>query len=288
MRATPRSTAATVREQLNELRRTVLAGFDSQGDRLLADVRAVLREPHPPAGAPALAVRRTWLPWVLTAALAGACAAFAIFSGQQGSRLSQAQEELAQLKAVSAAAVPRSERHPHPRQRRRPRATRSSGNGTADAAPAPRVSLRPIIQTVPYGVEPFSGSRLDTIRQLFDRLTAQGFQGNVDIRTYAGRFCLVGNATDGYSLAPDDLPYAKCDMVAGARDDPAAGAVRIPIVMADLMGALRASSHDLVRVQVASGDGGTIAAYPAVSDTLLAGEWNRAAGANNRIEIRVR
>lgn len=32
-----------LREQLNELRRTVLAGFDSQGDRLLADMRTVLQ-----------------------------------------------------------------------------------------------------------------------------------------------------------------------------------------------------------------------------------------------------
>ena len=89
---------------------------------------------------------------------------------------------------------------------------------------------------MPYGVEPFSGTRLDAMRQLFDRLTAQGFQGNVDIRTYGGRFCLVGNASDGYSLAPDDLLYSRCDLVSGGRDDPSAGPVRIPVAMADLMG----------------------------------------------------
>jgi hypothetical protein len=32
----------------------------------------------------------------------------------------------------------------------------------------------------------------------------------------------------------------------------------------------------------------TIAQYPAVSPELTAGEWNRAGGANNRVEIRVR
>ncbi len=37
----------------------------------------------------------------------------------------------------------------------------------------------------------------------------------VDIRTYGGRFCLVGDPSDGYSLAPDDLPYARCDLVSG-------------------------------------------------------------------------
>ncbi len=77
-------------------------------------------------------------------------------------------------------------------------------------------------------------------------------------------------------------------MVSGAHDDAAASGMRIPVVMADLMSTVRASSHDLIHVQVSGGDGSTPVAYPAVSDTLTAGEWNRAAGANNRIEIRIR
>ena len=113
---------------------------------------------------------------------------------------------------------------------------------SADPTPAVRASLKPIIQTVPYGVEPFSGSRLDTLRQLFDRLAAQGFQGNVDIRTYSGRFCLVGNASDGYSLAPEDLLYSRCDVVSGSHDDPTASGVRIPVALADLVGSMRAST----------------------------------------------
>ena len=100
-------------------------------------------------------------------------------------------------------AAPDASPHRRPPRRRRRQAIAPL------ALPMPRrpcaVRLRPIIQPVPFGVEPFSGSRLDGMRQLFDRLAAQGFQGNVDIRTYSGRFCLVGNASEGYSLAPDDL-----------------------------------------------------------------------------------
>jgi hypothetical protein len=163
----------------------------------------------------------------------------------------------------------------------------AAGSGPADAPTAARAPFKPIIQAVPYGVEPFSGGRLDAMRQLFDRLTTQGFQGNIDIRTYSGRFCLVGNATDGFSLAPDDLPYAKCDLVSGTHDDSAASGVRIPVVMADLMSTVRAGSHDQIHVQVSGGYGSPVP-YPAVSDMLTAGEWNHAAGANNRIEIRLR
>ena len=54
-----------------------------------------------------------------------------------------------------------------------------------------------------------------------------------------------------------------------------------------LVGSVRASTHDQVRVQIAGGDGSSAASYPPPSDTLTAGEWNRAAAANNRIEIRL-
>ncbi|HEY6458353.1 MAG TPA: response regulator [Steroidobacteraceae bacterium] len=279
----PALPAAALREQLLDLRRTVLAGFDSQGDRLLADVRAVLHESHPPAvGPPPPAAPRTGLPWLLAAAALGACAVLALLLWQQAGHISSLESELAQLRAaalVSPAA---------PEPPAAPVDAPVAGGIPADAAPPARVTFKPIIQSVPYGVEPFSGTRLDAMRQLFDRLTSQGFQGNIDIRTYSGRFCLVGNATEGFSLAPDDLPYSKCDQVSGTHDDAAASSMRIPVVMADLMSTVRAGSHDLIHVQVSGGDGSAPVAYPVVSDTLTAGEWNRAAGANNRIEIRLR
>jgi CheY-like chemotaxis protein len=279
---------AGLREQLNELRRTVLAGFDSQGDRLLADMRTVLQEPPPRTTSPSGSAQPPWLPWAFAAMLAGACVALAVLYWEQGARLARVEQEFAQLKAAAPALSAPADASPAPTASLPSPGDAAAANLAADAAPAVRASLKPIIQTVPYGVEPFSGSRLDALRQLFDRLTTQGFQGNVDIRTFGGRFCLVGNATEGYSLAPDDLLYARCDTVAGVHDEAGAGVLRIPVVMADLMGTLRANSHDQIHVQVSGGDGSNLAAYPAVSDTLTAGEWNRAAGANNRIEIRVR
>ncbi len=204
-----------------------------------------------------------------------------ILYSHQDSRLTTLEAQLADLKAaavtVTGIATPSA-----------PASDTPAAAPVPDFTAPPRLSVRPIIQAVPYGAEPFSGPRLDAIRQLFDRLTAQGFQGSVDIKTYTGRFCLVGNATDGYSLAPDDLPYARCDLVSGAPNDQPGSAVRIPVVLADLMGALRASSHDQIHVQVSGGDGAASVGYPPVTDMLTAGDWNRAAGANSRIEIHVR
>jgi CheY-like chemotaxis protein len=274
--------AAALREQLIDLRRTVLAGFDAQGDRLLADIRAVLHESPAPLAGPPSTNPRPGRPWLLAAAALGACLVLLLLWWHEAARTATLEAELAQLRTADAAGpVAAAPAAP-------PADAPVTASGAADLPPPARVTARPIIQTVPYGVEPFSGGRLDAIRQLFDRLTAQGFQGNVDIRTYSGRFCLVGNATDGYSLAPDDLPYAKCDLVSGTHDDQPAGTVRVPVVMADLMSTLRSASHDLIHVQVSGGDGAPPVAYPAISDTLTAGDWNRAAGANNRIETRLR
>jgi CheY-like chemotaxis protein len=280
-----------LREQLTDLRRTVLSGFDAQGDRLLADMRGVLHELHPPPAA-ALPARRPWPPWVPAAALAAAFAVLVGFLWHQSSELSDVEEQLAALQASSPLATAIA---PEPAAAADSSAaatvtadTAAPGAAASDPPAVPRVSLRPIIQQVPYGVEPFSGSRLDSLRQLFDRLSAQGFQGTVDIRTYSGRFCLVGNANDGYSLAPDDLLYSRCDLVSGAHDDPTASAVRIPVALADLIGSVRTSTHDQIRPQITGGEGSSAAGYPAVSDMLTAGEWNRAAAANNRVEIRLR
>jgi hypothetical protein len=213
----------------------------------------------------------------------------ALLIWQQATRVAALESQVAQLQAAALVSPPAAVPPATPADAPVAAPDASAlGSAPADAAPAARATFKPIIQSVPYGVEPFSGARLDAMRQLFDRLTIQGFQGNVDIRTSSGRFCLVGNATDGLSLAPDDLPYAKCDQVSGTHDDAAPSGMRIPVVMADLMGSVRAASHDLIHVQVSGADGSPPVAYPVVSDTLTAGEWNRAAGANNRIEIRIR
>jgi CheY-like chemotaxis protein len=290
--------SGALREQLTDLRRTVLSGFDAQGDRLLADMRGVLHELHPPPPAAALTARRPWPPWLPAAAMATAFVVLVGFLWHQSSELSAVEEQLAALQASSplatavapepAAAADSSAAATAATAATATADTAAPGTAASDPAPVPRVSLRPIIQQVPYGVEPFSGSRLDSLRQLFERLTAQGFQGTVDIRTYSGRFCLVGNANDGYSLAPDDLLYSRCDLVSGAHDDPTASAVRIPVALADLIGSVRTSTHDQIRPQITGGEGSSATGYPAVSDMLTAGEWNRVAAANNRVEIRLR
>jgi hypothetical protein len=143
--------------------------------------------------------------------------------------------------------------------------------------------------TVPYGSEALGGTRLETIRQLAYRLARENVAGVVDVKTFAGRFCLVGNSVDGFSLAPDEMLFAKCDLVGNPLEDALSPAQHTPLALANLAGDVRHSSRGALQVQSSVGDPAVVAVqYPPMSSDLTAGEWNRAATANNRVEIRVR
>jgi hypothetical protein len=168
----------------------------------------------------------------------------------------------------------------------------SGATTNVSGGPPPRALptyAKPLVISVPYGADALGGSRLDLIRQLLDRLVKENHGGVVDIKSFPGRFCLMGNVNDGFSLAPDETPFSKCDAVGNPSDDALSPAQRTPLPFVNLAGAVRNTSHGALNVQASTGDATTtIAPYPQVSPELTAGEWNRAGGANNRVEIRVR
>jgi hypothetical protein len=83
------------------------------------------------------------------------------------------------------------------------------------------------------------------------------------------------------------MPFSKCDVVGNPSDDALSGQ-RTPLALANLIGDIRSSTHGALQVQVAAGDAASVLVpYPPVVSYLTAGEWNRAASANNRVEIRV-
>jgi len=157
------------------------------------------------------------------------------------------------------------------------------------ARPAGPPEQKPTVLPVPYGAEALTGGRLETVRQLVYRLQRENAAGTVEIKTFAARFCLVGNPVDGFSLAPDETLFAKCDVVGNPSDDALPPAQHTPLALANLAGDVRHSTHGALQVQSSVGDPATLAVpYPPLSSDLTAGEWNRAASANNRVEIRVR
>jgi CheY-like chemotaxis protein len=283
-------TEAGLREQLAELRRMLVATLDTHGDRLVADVRTMLEGDEPPIPLPTrpAAHSRRDMAWLI----AGAAALVALLSlslwWQAESQRRELAAQVAQLEGGSAL---------HPA---RAAAQSAAAAGAASRAGAAQSGpsragqklfgeYKTLVEPVPYGADALGGPRLEVLRQLLDRLAAEGYRGTVEIRSFPGRFCLIGNATDGFSLPPEETAFGRCDWVGVTPGESPLQPQRVPLAFANLTEALRSSTHGAIEVQVSAGEAATTAVpYPAVGESLTAGEWNRAASANNRIEIRVR
>jgi CheY-like chemotaxis protein len=268
-------TDAALRAEFAELRHGLSAHIDNQFERMGADLRALvhdtLREaaPVPPLGA-SEARSGAWA--VASLALAAAIIAIALWRREVN------------LHSVITA-PPVAIAHVRGPAKLASAATTAAKSGAAiiDA------HADPIIEPVPFGEDPLGGVRFEKVSQLLYRLAAQKYQGVVEIKSFPGRFCLVGNASDGYSLAPDELLFTKCDAVGSAREAAPLPAQRVSLPFANLLGEIRHASGGAIDVQLTSGDAAaTVTPYPPVSPDLAAGQWNRAASANSRIEIRLR
>ncbi|HUE48158.1 MAG TPA: response regulator [Steroidobacteraceae bacterium] len=290
-------TDSALREHFAELRRALVAGIDTQTERITGEVRALLREalprpPEAPAPPPPRAAPVLW-GWVACAALAVALMSAALWwrtvqlLDGLTLQLTQLQHRDAPALAVpapagAALAVPGAATL----------AATTPAAAVRTAAPAAATVIpsdsKPLVVPVPYGADAFGGARLELIGKLLYRLARQKVAGVVDVRSFPGRFCLVGNALDGYSLAPDETLFARCDVVGNPSDEALQGTQRTPLALANLIGDIRSSTHGALQVQVAVADAGSVLTpYPQVVSELTAGEWNRAAAANNRVEIRV-
>jgi len=297
-------TTTSLREQFAELRRALVVGVDTQTDRITAEVRALLLESLPPPLPGALPPNPP-IPWgwvVASAALAIALASTLLW-WRNVNQLSGMSAELTELRAAVAeqqsatAALLR----PSLRQGASGGSGAPGGAGAALAETLPGVgaagagrtapveAAKPTVMAVPYGADALGGTRLEAVRQLVYRLAKDNASAVVDVKSYAGRFCLVGNSVDGFSLAPDETLFAKCDLVGNPSDDALSPAQHTPLALANLAGDVRHSTRGALQVQSGVGDPAVLAVqYPPPSSDLTAGEWNRAAVANNRIEIRVR
>jgi CheY-like chemotaxis protein len=272
-------TESELREHFAELRRALVAGIDTQTERITAEVRALLLEslPPPPPRTDRRTLRSLPWPWIVAwGALALALGSTALW-WRDVRLLDSISVELGQLRAERGAA---------------PAAGGAAAPTAAARAPAASpapAQARPITLPVPYGSEALGGARLEAMRLLLARLTRQKAAGVVDVRTFAGRFCLVGNPADGYSLPPEEMPFAKCDIVGNPMEDSLSPTQRMPLALANLIGATRVATNGALDVQVSVGDPtNLLMSYPQIAADLSAGDWNRAASVNSRVEIRVR
>jgi CheY-like chemotaxis protein len=141
------------------------------------------------------------------------------------------------------------------------------------------------VDPVPFGESPLAGARTEHLQAALEKLLAAGFHGQVEIRSFPGRYCLQGTG-DAVVLASAEINYARCDQI-GNPLDPSGPAAHESVAFANMLAALRTRAAGAIEVQVGAGNADELSVpYPAVTEQLSAGEWNRAAAANNRVEMR--
>jgi hypothetical protein len=142
------------------------------------------------------------------------------------------------------------------------------------------------LEPVPYGEIPFDRSRLEVLRDFLVKLESQGFHGVVKITSAAGLFCLSGNPTDGFAPASSVLPVGKCDLVGNPYEESLTGQPRQSLAFANLVAGVRQRTAGAISVVIENlGSARPASPYPQRTEALTAGEWNRAAAFNNRVEF---
>ena|SRR5271163_4578704 len=278
-----------------DIRRFIADALNSAAARIVRDIRDAMPMQ---AGEPLVPLRP--LPpaqpiWPVAVALLAACIIACAFAASwlvARNDLASARAEIAGL--TSANAELQRSRADLSAAAKELTAALAAVNGNAASAAADAAALgsspsaiAPRAEPVPYGEVPLDRSRIDVLRELLATLESQGFRGVVKVTNLAGNYCLSGNGSDGYTLAAATLPVSRCDLIGNPFAESLSSQQRESLAFANLVDGVRQRTSGAITVaienQATAAGAGT--PYPTRSDTLTAGEWNRAAAANNRVEF---
>jgi CheY-like chemotaxis protein len=282
-----RRVESAVKEQAVDLRRFIVASLDSFASRIVSDMRH--DRPPPAEPMPAPPPPPSQLPWVLSLAAVGIVAvAFAASWLMTRSELAGVRAQLAGLAAANSE-LQRSRTDLSATVKDLTAAVAGTNSGVIGAAVGGTNGVAPFAsraEPVPYGEIPFDRTRLDVLREFLARLESQGFRGVVRITNLAGMFCLSGNAADGFAPAAANLPLSKCDLIGNPFEDSLSGQQRQSLAFANLIASVRQRASGAISIDLESGGiSRNSTPYPTRTEGLTAGEWNRVAAANNRVEF---
>jgi CheY-like chemotaxis protein len=272
-----------VRDQLAEQRRFMLATFEAFARRMGSEIKdGIAKVPVPPAVEPVIPPPPPvpWWPALLTALFSLVPAAILGFLYWQ-SLQSQAglQRELTDARAEAAAAEAKA-------------ASSLAAFAQAAALPVPMgattagaVAGPVATEYVPYGETPLANARLDRLRNVAAVAETQQFKGRIVVESFVGDYCLAGNATEGFTVAPTELAASKCDLVGNPFDDALSLAQRQSVDFANFAATLARRTGGAVTVELVNAGRRNPVAYPEQGENSTAGEWNAIAVQNNRVEF---
>jgi CheY-like chemotaxis protein len=269
-----------LQEQGAELRRFVLASLESMSARVVTEVAARVgaavaaalpapptllpSAPEPAVAPPRPARPRGWIALALLGCLLAAASGLVSWRqhrelGALGARLDAAAQEVAAANRAIAEA-------------------RSAA--AAEARPAARLA-------VPYGEAALAGARLTELAVLLAGLEARGFEGTVAVTSAVADFCLTGNPTEGYGLAPGEMPANRCDVVGNPFEESLKPGEREPAALGALIGGVRERTRGAIDVRFEHRGRTPVAGTDPPTPDASAAQWNAAAARRNYVEFAV-
>ena len=263
-----------LRTELAQLREHFAEQLDLTAQRLQGEMRAAVREAQPPpVDLHSQQPPRSNAPWLLALAAGLAAVVLGTLWWQVNAQQKLLRAELSDARSTIAEMAARITAMPARGQ---------------DGSAGETAVLAEVVQ-VPFGEVPLAGSRVERLREFVAARIAENARGTVEVRRFAGRFCLAASS-DGYRPADASTPYSKCDLVADAMDPALGGGSPESAAFASMLVELRRQAGDDIHIEVQEGRPEIISLpYPETgtpAHALTAGEWNSAAAANNRVEIR--
>lgn len=138
--------------------------------------------------------------------------------------------------------------------------------------------------TYAFGDVPFSDSRLAVVERVVDALHGAGVKARVRLRAHVGQFCRVKGSHGDMALPRPSVPVESCDVIGYSPDE----AQRLSQRMSPRFQAWlnEHDGTDGVDVEIDPvGVADPLFNYPPQQQIRTAGDWNRIAALNNRVEM---
>lgn len=139
-----------------------------------------------------------------------------------------------------------------------------------------------------YSERPFEGRRLEVLEELVSAAELVGFSGVVTLTSHVGQFCLQSEG-GRYVVPGDDLPISACAKIGDSNDEVQEHGLARSGPFRQFVAQINTDRRSDLRIELQTvGAEQPLIAYPPEQEVRHAGDWNRIAALNNRVEITLR
>jgi len=137
-----------------------------------------------------------------------------------------------------------------------------------------------------YNNMAFGDDALETLSTLIDHLEAINFTGEIKLVSHIGDFCLTENDSNGWVMPSQDSSINECQIRILAPIDALTRGEQQSTTFANYLSDFNNGDTQDIRIAIESlGNQQPVISYPLLSTLESAGEWNKIAKNNQRIEV---